>query len=119
MVGASYAHYGLQPVELDLGTGYEPMIQKLLAKRCDYFVEELEVISGYKLSGKDYLANLEIRHGAVPGAQAPSKHLLTAINGTKASLIPAINKAIASVIDSGEAAQAWKKHAGTELRYKP
>jgi hypothetical protein len=119
MVGASYALCGLKSSELDLGTGYEPMIQKLLAKRYDYFVEELEVISGYKISGKDYLANLEIRHGAVSGAQAPSKHLLTAISGQKASMIPAINKAITSVIDLGQAAQAWKKHTGAELRYLP
>jgi ABC-type amino acid transport substrate-binding protein len=119
MNGASYEHYGLHPTELDLGNGYERMIQKLQAKRCDYFVEELEIISGYKLSGKDYLANSGIKHGPVPGAKAPAKHLLTAINGPNAKLISKIDKAIANVIKSGEAAKAWKKHAGNESPYSP
>jgi len=119
MVGASYEHYGLAPSDLDLGTGYEPMIQKLQAKRCDYFVEELEVIAGYRLRGKDYLADSGIKHGQVPWGKAPAKHLLTAVGGPNAKLIPKINKALADVIKSGEASKAWKKHAGNDLPYSP
>ena len=119
MNGASYQHYGLNATDLDLGIGYDRMIQKLQAKRCDYFVEELEVISGYRLSGKDYLGDSGIKHGPVPGAKAPAKHLLTAINGPNAKLIPRLDKAIAEVIKSGEAAKAWKKHAGNDATYYP
>jgi len=119
MNGASYAHYGLQSSDLDLGIGYENMIQKLKAKRCDYFVEELEVISGYKLRGKDYLADTEIMRGTVPGAKAPAKHLLTAIDGPHAKLIPQLNVAIKAVVKSGDASKAWEKHAGKNLQYNP
>lgn len=119
MHGASYAHYGLQPSDLDLGNDYELMIQKLKINRCDYFVEELEVIGGYKLLGKDYLADTGLMHAPVPGAKAPAKHLLTALNGPAAKLIPQLNDAIADLIKSGEAAKAWKKHAGKDLPYVP
>ena len=119
MVGASYLHYGLTPELLDLGIGYDNIIKKLKARRCDYFVEELEVISGYKILGTDYLADPELRYGPVPGAAAPAKHLLTARQGPGAALIPELNKAIAAVIKSGEAAQAWKKVAGKDLPYQP
>lgn len=119
MNGASYAHYGLRSEDLDLGSSYEPMIAKLKAGRCDYFVEELEVIAGYRLRGNDYLSDAAMRYGPVPGAKAPAKHLLTAINGPQTTLLPRLNKALASVVRSGEAAKAWKVHAGKELLYKP
>jgi polar amino acid transport system substrate-binding protein len=119
MRGASYEHYNLRTDELDLGESYPLMIDKLKAGRCDYFVEELEVIAGYKLSGSDYLADSGVKRGPVPGSKAPAKHLLTAINGPHAAIIPKLNKALGEVVKSGEAAKAWKKHAGNLLQYKP
>ena len=118
MIGASYAHYGLGPKELDLGVGYESLIKKLKAQRCDYFVEETEIFAGYRLAGTDYLSDPQIRHAPVPGATAPAKHLITAKDSEAAKLIPAINAALKSLTQSGEAAAFWKKHAG-ELPYKP
>jgi ABC-type amino acid transport substrate-binding protein len=118
MIGASYVHYALAPEELDLGVGYDGLIKKLKAQRCDYFVEELEVITGYKFIGVDYLADPELRHAPVPGAKAPAKHLLAAKNSPAADLIPKLNEAIAGLIKSGEAARIWKLHAGS-LPYTP
>ena len=119
MLGASYTHYGLKPEQLDLGTGYERMITKLKRQRCDYFVEELEVIAGYQIIGKDYLSDPEIGHGPVPGAKPPAKHLITARNGEAARLIPALDAALNALAKSGETERTWKKHTGNNLPFQP
>lgn len=118
MVGASYGHYGLSPTDLDLGLGYDGLVKKLKAGRCDYFVEELEVIASYKMMGNDYLADPAIRHGPVPGAMAPAKHLIAAKGSAAAALMPQINATIEATIKSGEAVALWKKHA-PDLPYQP
>jgi len=118
MNGASYAHYGLRKEDLDLANGYDNLINKLLAKRCDYFVEELEVIGGYRLSGTDYLSNPNLAHAPVPGAAAPAKHLITAKGSQASSLLPALNEQLNKLVKSGEAATMSRVHAGNMI-YKP
>jgi polar amino acid transport system substrate-binding protein len=110
MISATYEQYGLSAQELDLSTGYDSLFRKLKAQRCDYFVDELEPILGYKLIGKDYLAEFDIRHQPVPGAVAPSSHLIAAKNGAAADMIPAYNAALTAIIKSGEAGRIWKKY---------
>jgi polar amino acid transport system substrate-binding protein len=119
MSGSSYSHYGLTPDELDLGSSYDRMITKLKRERCDYFVEELEVISGYKIIGTDYLADPDIQHGPVPGAHAPAKHLITAKDGEAVHMLPALNTALTDLVKSGETEKAWKKHTGNSLPFHP
>ena len=118
LIGASYAHYGLGPEDLDLSIGYDSLFRKLKAGRCEYFVEELEVISGYKIIGTDYLGDPDVGHAAVPGAKGPAKHVFTAKGSQASKLLPQLNKAIAALIKSGEAAAIWKKHA-EDLPFRP
>jgi ABC-type amino acid transport substrate-binding protein len=119
MIGASYAHYGLKEEELDLGVNtYEALIVKLKAGRCDYFAEELEVISGYKKLGRDLLADPELEHNAVSDASAPAKHLIAAKGGVASKLIPKLNDILDGMIRSGELAQIWKKHM-PDAPFKP
>jgi polar amino acid transport system substrate-binding protein len=111
MLGASYAHYGLKAEELDLGVNtYEGMLAKLKAGRCDYFVEELEVISGYKKLGRDLLGDPGLHHNAVVDASAPAKHLITAKGGEASKLLPKLNQNLTAMIRSGELAKIWGKH---------
>ncbi|XHS78547.1 substrate-binding periplasmic protein [Burkholderiaceae bacterium UC74_6] len=113
LAGGSYAHYGLKPAELDLGVNtYERLVKKLKAGRCDYFVEELEVIAGYKHIGNDYLADPELAHGPVPGVTAPAAHLIAGLNGRASALMPQLNVALLELVRSGQAAQLWRRHAG-------
>jgi len=113
LAGGSYAHYGLAAQDLDLGVNtYERLVKKLKAGRCDYFVEELEVIAGYKHIGNDYLADPELAHGAVPGVTAPAAHLIAGLNGTASALMPQLNVALLELVRSGQAAQLWRRHAG-------
>jgi polar amino acid transport system substrate-binding protein len=119
MIGASYAHYGLSDSKLDLGVnGYPKLIEKLKAGRCDYFVEELEVISSFKLMGTDLLSDTDVGRQNLPDAQAPAKHLVTSLKGRGQALLPQLNEALQALIDSGQAAAMWKRHAG-DLPYRP
>lgn len=113
LAGASYVHYGLKHEDLDLGVNtYERLVKKLKAGRCDYFVEELEVIAGYKHIGIDYLADPELGHGPVAGVTAPAAHLIAGLNGRASALMPQLNVALLALVRSGQAAQLWRQHAG-------
>lgn len=119
MIGASYAHYDLRAVDLDLGVNtYAQLVQKLAAGRCDYFVEEFEVIDNHRRAGRDLLAGTDIVTAPVPGARAPGQHLIAARDGKAAALMPAIDKALGEVIRSGQAAAFWRQHAGN-APYRP
>jgi polar amino acid transport system substrate-binding protein len=113
LAAGSYGHYGLRNQDLDLGVNtYERLMKKLKAGRCDYFVEELEVIAGYKHIGKDYLADPELAHAPVPGVTAPAAHLIAGLNTRASALMPQLNVALLELVRSGQAAQLWKRHAG-------
>jgi len=118
MLGASYAYYDLKPEELDLSLGYASLVNKLRAKRCDYFVEELEIMNAARMSGQVQFSDDEISHAPTLGAKVPAKHLITAKHSKTAVLLPAFNEALAQLIQSGEAERLWKKHAG-DMPYKP
>ena len=113
LIGGSYGHYGLEPKDLDTGVNtYEKLVKKLRANRCDYFVEELEVMSGYKHMGTDYLADPELMHSAVPGVNAPAAHLIAGLNTRGSAMMSPLNVALLELLRSGQAAQLWRKHAG-------
>jgi len=113
LLGSSYEHYGLQAKELDLGVNtYDKIIAKLKIGRCDYFVEELEVVAGYKYVDNDYLADPELMHGPVPGVVAPAAHLIAGLNTPAAALMPQLDQALLGLVRSGEAARIWRRHAG-------
>jgi ABC-type amino acid transport substrate-binding protein len=118
LVGWSYVHYGLSKESLDMGVGLANMVAKLKARRCDFFLEELETIYSNKLVGDDYLTDPVIAHLPVPWAKAPTSHLMASKNSEASALIPAIDRALTGLIKSGTAAAIWKKHA-RELPFRP
>lgn len=94
--GYSYAHYGAGAQQLDQKADtHEQLVEKLKAGRCDYFVEELEVIRGFALTGRNFLADPMLATEPVPDAQAPQLHLLLSRRSRLAQqLKPAINAEI-------------------------
>ncbi len=113
ILGQSYAHYGLAPADLDLSvTNFDGIFSKLKAGRCDYVVEELEVVAGLKRTGRDYLGDPTILSAPVPGAEAPTKHLVAAKGSPAARLLPGIDAALARMVASGEVAAIWRRYEG-------
>jgi len=111
--GGAYGHYGLAPGELDLGVNsHDKLIAKLKDGRCDYVVEELEFIAGYKRIGRDYLADPELAHNGLPDVVAPAAHLLAGRGTRGAALLPQIDQALQALIRGGDAALLWRRHSG-------
>lgn len=77
--GYSYEHYGLKEgAKFEVGArNHAIVLQKLMIGRCDYFVEEMEVIDGYTLVGDYRFAqNPNLGHAPVPGVKAPSLYFI-------------------------------------------
>jgi polar amino acid transport system substrate-binding protein len=113
IVGGAYEHYGLKNEDLDISAnGYAGVVQKLKGHHCDYFVEELEVLAGLRLSHEDYLGDPEIAHRTLKGVKRPSLHLVTARDSADAALMPKLDTEIEAMEKSGEMAALWRKYAG-------
>jgi len=111
--GASYAHYGLSADNLDLGArSYRQLIEKLMVGRCDYFVEELEIIAQLDLGKVDHLATPGLAHAPLPDVPAPAFHVVAARGSAAAELLPRLDAAFAEAQRKGEVARLWQRHAG-------
>lgn len=101
--GYAYSHYGLEAAELDLkAQTHEQLVDKLKAGHCDFFLEELEILQGFTLSGRNYMADKQIDSAEVPDATHPQLHLLLSRNRQPLqTLRPAINKAIEKYTSEG------------------
>lgn len=101
--GYAYSHYGLESTELDLkAQTHEQLIEKLKAGHCDFFLEELEILQGFTLTGRNYLADKQIDSAEVPDAAHPQLHLLLSRNSKPLqALRPALNKAIEKYTTEG------------------
>ncbi len=116
LIGWSYRHYGLNPEDLDVGVNrMDLLFAKLKAGRCDYFVEELEAVAGYRILGIDYLGDPEIMHGPVTDAIGPKRFLITGKKSAAAKLIPKINQVLSKLIESGQAARIFAKYLNQPL----
>lgn len=113
MNGSSYSHYGLRAGDLDQGSrSYAGMIEKLKIKRCEYFVEELEVIAHLNGGRDHYLEDPKLRHNGVEGATRPAMHLIAAKGSPAALLLPLFDDAFQKMQKAGEVQKLWKKNAG-------
>ena len=113
IVGGAYEHYGLKAQDLDISAnGYAGVVQKLKGGYCDYFVEELEVLAGWRIGHQDYLDDPEILHHPLKGVKRPALHLVTARDGIDVALMPKLNTEIEAMDKSGELAALWRKYAG-------
>lgn len=117
MNGSSYSHYGLRDGDLDQGSrSYAGMIEKLKIKRCDFFVEELEVVAQLNGGRDHYLEDPKLRHNGVQGATRPATHLIAVKGSTAALLLPLFDDAFQKMQKAGEVQKLWKKNAG-DLAY--
>jgi polar amino acid transport system substrate-binding protein len=94
--GYSYDHYGLNVFDLDFeANNHSELVEKIEYGRCDYFVEELEIMRGFSLFGQHYLADADLGHGAVPDVPAPQLHFILGRNNAQSSwLLPFLNEQI-------------------------
>lgn len=77
-------------------------VERRKSCHCDFFLEELEILQGFTLSGRNYLADKQIDSAEVPDAAHPQLHLLLSRNSQPLqTLRPAINRAIEKYTTEG------------------
>jgi polar amino acid transport system substrate-binding protein len=114
----SYLHYGMRAQDLFNAESLDDdgLMRMIKANRCDYFLEELEVIQGLALTEHNSLADPDLGHGPVPGAVSPRLYFfLTRSSKTSKWLLPILNQEIARLN-----AQGIVRHlVETELKRTP
>jgi len=115
--GYSYAHYNIRPEELDLTTNYGSLYRKLIADRCDYFLDELEsfISSSNEI---DFFHNPLIRHVPVAWANPPASYVITKKSGPNSNNLKDFNQSLKVVIKSGIAARIWNDSI-SDIPYRP
>jgi polar amino acid transport system substrate-binding protein len=68
--GYNYEGYGMASGEVDQGArSFPALISKVKLGRCSLFVEKNEIMNGYAVIGKNYLADPDIGRAPIPGVK--------------------------------------------------
>jgi polar amino acid transport system substrate-binding protein len=118
--GYTYEHYSIDASKLELGaTSDKQLIEKLIMDRCDYGIEELEYVIGWRNYDADWLNESKIESFKPVWAQAPSVHFLISKEHANAvDLITAINNTIKDQEKQGFIKALQVKYFQTSIRKK-
>ena len=117
----TYEHYDLNEKTMDLGASSDKqMLQKLIAKRCDYAVEELEYVVGGRNTVADWPDEAEVRSYRPAWARGPKLHFLVGHQraGGQALQIQ-LNQAITALQKQGETERLGKLYFQSKPVGKP
>lgn len=95
--GYSYGSAGVDTSKVNLSFGTYDQLIKVLHDRpeiCDLFIEGYEILSGFSVTGNNYLADKDLRHGVIPGLDSKGYHMLISKNLN-------YSHALKAVIDTG------------------
>jgi polar amino acid transport system substrate-binding protein len=117
--GYNYGAYGLSKGEVDDGAkDFAAVIAKLHAGRCTLFVEHDDVMKGYALIGKDFLADPDLGKAPVPG-KAPGgfRFGISRKFAQSATLKQLIDDELVRMEENGRLRELWSKYQrGVEQR---
>lgn len=121
LLGYTYEHYELDAKTIDLGAKSDhQMLQKLIAKRCDYAVEELEYVVGARNSDKQWPDESGLRSYQPSWAKGPRLHFLVGHDNANGQLLQEqLNGALAVLEKQGEVAALRRQYFETKVRPKP
>lgn len=113
MTGHNYAIYRQKDDRIDLGSGdYRAAVARLSHRRCDLFMENLEVVRGLAALGEPRLDDANLVGRAVPGLpQVPVHFMISRASQQGPALAAHIEEKLAAMEKSGEL-------AGIAARYK-
>jgi polar amino acid transport system substrate-binding protein len=116
--GYSYLHYGLRAQDLFNNDSLSDagLVHMVQYNRCDYFVEELEVLQGLALTEQAILKIPDLGHASVPGAESPQLYFfLSKSSQTTQWLLPILNHEISRLKAKGDVTHL----VSAELRRNP
>ena len=112
MTGHNYEAIGLQPGEMDVGPGgYDAAVARLSHKRCDLFIENVEVVKGLVALGEPALQSKDLAARAVPGVAPLGVHFMISRASPHAQeLLNRINERLEAMESSGELARLTERY---------
>lgn len=110
--GYNYAAYRLPPERLDMGArDFASVVTKLHAERCQVAVEKLEVVAGYRVTGKDLLADPDLGRAPIPGMPKGEFHMLVSRQHPQGAALRAwLDTGLKRLRDSGELQQLQRRY---------
>lgn len=102
--GQNFSMFEVPAEKMDMGANtYAAAFQKLKLGRCDVFPYNIEVISGYKVLGQDFLADPDINHVLIEDIQPWAFRMLISRQYSEGpELLNIINSELASMRNNGE-----------------
>ncbi len=111
IIGYNYDYWGLETLDVDrYAADYAHLIGKLHRHRVDLFVENLEVIAGFSLIGKNYIGDPDLGYAPIPDALPTLFYMLFSKNERGQELMQLVNKKLADMQSSGQLQELLKKY---------
>lgn len=112
LLGFNYSMYGLTSKEVEQASGdHADMLRRLQAGRCDLFVEQVEVMAGYRVTGRDLLADPDLAHQGVPGLPGTPFHMLVSRNAPRSqALLTTLNAGLTELAQSHQLDRLWAQY---------
>ena len=116
LLGFNYGYLGLDPAQLDVGaTDYPSLIAKLRAGRCEVFVENAEVVSGFRKLLHAALSDPQLRKASLQGLPTLRASFLVSRDlPYAADLLQTLDRGILRLRKQGELKRLLKPHLEAE-----
>lgn len=116
LLGFNYSYLGLDPAQLDAGaTDYPSLIAKLRVGRCEVFVENAEVVSGFRKLLHASLSDPQLRKAALQGIPTVNASFLVSKSLPNAQdLLQTLDRGIQRLRQQGELKRLLKPHLEAE-----
>ena len=113
LLGYNYTGYGLKAGEVDQqARDFPAVIAKLHNRRCDLFVEKLEIMTGFLAIGEPFLQDKDLGRAAIPGMEhAPFHMAISPAMPQAMALRKLLDEELLKMESSGKLKALWQKYA--------
>jgi polar amino acid transport system substrate-binding protein len=109
--GYNYADFHLTSNDIySLVKDQDTLVRHVLNQRCDLFPEWFEVLAGFSVVGKDFLADPDLGYAPVPGLGETRAHMLFTRNETGKRLRRLVDRGIGKLEASGRLKELLLKY---------
>lgn len=110
ILGYNYTAYGVTEID-DIGvTNYAVLLSKLHAGRCDLFLEKLEIMAGFTVTGENYLADPDLGYAPVPETAPAPFYMMFPRTEQGLALRDLVDEGLAELEQTGSLQSLLKKY---------
>ncbi|WP_374435494.1 substrate-binding periplasmic protein [Inhella sp.] len=110
--GYNYEAYKVPAEKIDFGArDFAAVVAKLHLGRCTIGLEKLEIVAGYRITGKDLLADPELGHAQVPELPPGEFHMMVSRQHPQGeALRDLLNRGLSTLRSSGQLQALQRRH---------